>query len=171
MYEDSEEEKEPLLDCSPESGGGRRKEGMTAVVKFEDEEDKTKNWPEEEEAAVESDEVDGIGKRKKKVIIPNPKPKPTIKDLQREVENVQGIMRDNIQNLVNERERRLENVLERAERVQNAAGDFARVTRRARVRVWLRSNKWAVRIICTAVVLILCAVVTAVIVLKTKGII
>ena len=80
-------------------------------------------------------------------------------------------MRDSIETLQKKRQQELENVLERAERMNDAAGDFATVSRRARVRMWLRSNKWTIRIICTAVVLILCAVVTVVIVLKSKGII
>eukprot|EP00058_Branchiostoma_floridae_P020396 XP_002605886.1 hypothetical protein BRAFLDRAFT_87442 [Branchiostoma floridae] len=98
------------------------------------------------------------------------KPKPTIEDLQWEVEEAQNIMRSNVEKLVNEREERLENVLGRSEKLHDAAGSFARVSRRARVRIWLRSNKWTICIICTAVVLILCAVVT-VIVLKSKGVI
>ncbi|XP_035689973.1 uncharacterized protein LOC118425281 [Branchiostoma floridae] len=114
----------------------------------------------------------GGGRRKQRAAVKfaDGKPKPTIEDLQWEVEEAQNIMRSNVEKLVNEREERLENVLGRSEKLHDAAGSFARVSRRARVRIWLRSNKWTICIICTAVVLILCAVVT-VIVLKSKGVI
>ncbi|XP_019618940.1 PREDICTED: uncharacterized protein LOC109465882 isoform X2 [Branchiostoma belcheri] len=122
MKEKSEELKKTPLDS--ETGGGGREELATADVKFEDEETK-KNSPETAEG---SDDVEGRGgkkgkpwkkrpwKRKKRgeqeaevpeVIMLTPKKAPTIEDLQREVEEAQDIVRNNVEKLVNEREQRL----------------------------------------------------------------
>ncbi|KAI8505052.1 hypothetical protein Bbelb_171610 [Branchiostoma belcheri] len=155
----SEENKTP---SGPETGGGGREELATADVKFEDEETK-KNSPETAEG---SDDVEGRSGKKRKpwkkrhwkrkkrgeqeaevpeVIMLTPKQKaPTIEDLQREVEEAQGIVRNNVEKLVNEREQRLGSLLEKGERLEDAAADFAKVSRRVRIKLCLRAHKWRI---------------------------
>ncbi|XP_078679895.1 uncharacterized protein LOC144915397 [Branchiostoma floridae x Branchiostoma belcheri] len=188
MQKGSEEEKAPLLGDKrdPESDGVVREEGATAEIKVEDEIETT-------DGAEGSDDVDSkVGKilkqklhRKKKkkkekelqevpeVTISNPehKPRPTIEDLQQAVQEAEDIMRDNIQKLLNNRDRKLENVLERAERLLDVADDFARVARRARVRMWLRSKRRTICICTTVVLVVIAGVIATVVVLISEGII
>ncbi|XP_078679892.1 uncharacterized protein LOC144915394 isoform X2 [Branchiostoma floridae x Branchiostoma belcheri] len=186
MKEKSEELKKTPLDS--ETGGGGREELATADVKFEDEETK-KNSPETAEG---SDDVDGRGGKKRKpwkkrpwkrkkrgeqeaevpeVIMLTPKKAPTIEDLQREVEEAQGIVRNNVEKLVNEREQRLGSLLEKGERLEDAAADFAKVSRRVRIKLCLRANKWRIAAAVGVILAVVVVVVIVVVVLENEGII
>ncbi|XP_019646244.1 PREDICTED: uncharacterized protein LOC109486489 [Branchiostoma belcheri] len=178
--EGSEEEKAPLLGDrrDPESDGGVREKGASTKIKFQDETETTDSS--EAEGAEGPD--DGIGKKLKQILrrkkkepevsSSNPQPRPTTGDLLQAVQETQDIMRNNVENCLNNHNRRLEDALERTEQLNDVGSDFARVSRRARVRMWLRSNRRAI-CICTAVVLviILAGVMATVAVLISKGII
>ncbi|XP_019614632.1 PREDICTED: uncharacterized protein LOC109462518 [Branchiostoma belcheri] len=187
MQKGSEEEKAPLLGDKrdPESDGVVREEGATAEIKVEDEIETT-------DGAEGSDDVDSkVGKklkqklhRKKKkkekelqevpeVTISNPEhePRPTIEDLQQAVQEAEDIMRDNIQKLLNNRDRKLENVLERAERLLDVADNFAKVARRAKIKMWLRSKRRTICICTTVVLVVIAGVIATVVVLISNGII
>ncbi|CAH1233020.1 Hypp561 [Branchiostoma lanceolatum] len=154
MHEESEEEKTPLLGDGrhSESCGTRKKEAGTEVVKLEDEEDGIKTGNSTQGEGAEG--YDGARKARKKLRrknnkkvqenpdVTNLKPGATVADLQREVEELEHIVRDNAKKLVEHRDRQLKNVMERTERLDATAGDFARVSTllvvRTRLRTWLR---------------------------------
>ncbi|CAH1233022.1 Hypp564 [Branchiostoma lanceolatum] len=172
MHAESEDEKTPLLTDPryPESGGVRRREEGATAKSEEDEEGETKNSLEWEGAEGFDDGIGGKkrkpwqklrGKNKRKeiqavpeVIISNPKARPTIEDLQHEVEKAQDIARNNVQKLVNRQDQQLQDVLVKSEELLAAANDFAKVSRCVKLKAWLRSKKWTICVIFIVVLIL-----------------
>ncbi|KAI8505053.1 hypothetical protein Bbelb_171620 [Branchiostoma belcheri] len=156
--EGSEEEKAPLLGDKrdPESDGVVREEGATAEIKVEDEIETT-------DGAEGSDDVDSK--------TGGPAIEDKIEDNLRKVEEIQDIMRNNIETLWNQLVGSLQNLLGRTEELVDVASDFAKVSRRARVRMWLRSNRRTICICTTVVLVVIAGVIATVVVLISKGII
>ena len=64
-----------------------------------------------------------------------------IERLQREAEDLEGIMRSNVDDIREGHERRLQDSLERAEDLEMNARTFQQNCRRIRIRQWWENNK------------------------------
>ncbi|CAH1248230.1 Hypp8100 [Branchiostoma lanceolatum] len=85
------------------------------------------------------------------VVVKSEQPKQTLEDLQREVQETQKIVRDIVENKIAERDKQLQDLTRVAEDLEKAGKQFATVSRKVHVKMWLRSRKWTIFMICMVV--------------------
>ncbi|XP_035660198.1 restin homolog [Branchiostoma floridae] len=91
-------------------------------------------------------------------------PKQTLEDLQREVKETQDIVRNIVENKLAERDEKLRDLTRVAEDLEKAAEQFEKVSRKVRVKLWLRNRKWTLGTVGTVLILLsVCAIVMCVI--------
>ncbi|XP_066268495.1 myb-like protein X [Branchiostoma lanceolatum] len=89
------------------------------------------------------------------VVVNNEQPKQqTLEDLQREVKETQKIVRDIVENKLAERDEKLRDLTRVAEDLEKAAEQFEKVSRKVRVKMWMRSRKWTLCTMSTVVILL-----------------
>ncbi|XP_078585356.1 uncharacterized protein LOC144867339 [Branchiostoma floridae x Branchiostoma japonicum] len=91
-------------------------------------------------------------------------PKQTLEDLQREVKETQDIVRNIVETKLAERDEKLRDLTRVAEDLEKAAEQFEKVSRKVRVKLWLRNRKWTIGTVGTVLILLsVCAIVMCVI--------
>lgn len=71
---------------------------------------------------------------------------PKLKELQSHVDEVQGLMQDNLIK-IRDREGRLSVLKKKADNLEEAAGGFQKITRKAKRKMWLRRRRMQIYII------------------------